>query len=175
MLSIRNNGLLFLDGEKVSLSMEQMEGFLLASISEPCSIDGATMGDMMNVFFHVQSFIRDYFIEEYHAINAVVSTMKLKESVQKIEFSKAMVIDGDGYAFITPHVNIQTGEGGVTELKNAVVVLTEVLVISGDERLQDVKLKGKFTLLEVMEALFSEFSHIVMSSSGDYAHIWSLE
>jgi len=166
---------LFLDGKKVVLPMEQMEGFLLASISEPCSVEGATMGELMNVFFHVQSFIRDFFLEEYHAINALISTMKLKTSVQRIEFIKHMVIDGDGCMTIVPRVNIVEGEGGVNELKNVPLVLERTLEISGDPRLQDIDLKTQFTLLEVMDALFSEFSHIVMSSSEDYAHIWSLE
>lgn len=175
MLLIGSNGTLLLDGQRVSLPMDEMGNFLLASLSEPCQIDGASMGDIMNVFFHVQPFIQNYFIEEYHAVNALVSTLQPKKFLQRVEFSKHMVIDGDGYATILPHVEIITGDDGTKTLKDTPVVLLDEMEISGDQRLDDVELKTKFTLLEVMDCVFSEFAHIVMNNSGAYVHIWSLE
>lgn len=154
--------------------MDEMGEFIMASLSEPCRVDGASIGDLMNLFFHVQPFVQSYFIEEYHAVNAVVSTLEPKEKLQRIEFLKRMIIDGDGVMTIVPKVNIVTGNEGIGVLRETPIVLVSTLEISGDQRMEGIELKTEFTLLDVMDCVFSEFSHIVMNSSGEYVHIWSL-
>lgn len=155
--------------------MNEMGDFLMANISEPCSIDDATLGDIMNVFFHLQPFIQSYFLEEYHTINALVSTLKTKRGLQSLEFSKHMIIDGEGQATVMPHIEFIMDDASSNSLKDAKIVLSDKFTFSGDQRLDDIELKTKFNLLEVMDCVFSEFSHILTSNSEDYVHIWSLE
>lgn len=86
-----------------------------------------------------------------------------------------MIIDGEGQATVMPHIEFIMDDASSNSLKDAKIVLSDKFTFSGDQRLDDIELKTKFNLLEVMDCVFSEFSHILTSNSEDYVHIWSLE
>ena len=174
-MTLGSNGTLSLDGKRVSLPLDDMRPFLMANISEPCVLDGANMKDIMNVFFHLQDFIQDYFLEEYHVVNALVSTMKPIQRIERVEFYKEMVVDGDHFVNIIPKVNIVVSEEGSDSLKEASVHLVERLHVNDfSGTFGETKLWTNFTLLEVMDCAFSELGHILTSSSEDSSRIWSL-
>lgn len=172
---VRSDCALSLDGTPISLPMEQMREFLLANVSEPCILDGTTVGDLMNMGFHIQGFIHDYFLEEYHVVNALVCTLEPIKKIERVEFYKELVIDGDAYLSLVPKVNIVVGEEGASTLKDAPVVLLDELKISDyTENLKSMKLMSHFTLLEVIDCAFSELGHIVTNNPEESVHIWSL-
>ena len=175
MLTIGSNGSLHLNGEHVSLPIEQMREFLLANISEPCALEDVKMKDLMNVMFHSQDFIRDYFLEEYHTVSALVSTMKPIQRIERVEFYKEMLIDGDGFLSIIPKVNVVIGDVGSDSLKEAKVVLVEKMRVTDfTNSFNEKGLWSKFSLLEVMDCAFSELGHTLSSGLAESAQIWSL-
>lgn len=177
MLTIGNNGKLSLNGKQVSLPMEEMSDFLLANVSQPCTLDDVKMKDLMNVFFHLQDFIRNYFLEEYHMINACVSTMHSDQKIERVEFGKELTIDGEGRVSMAPNINVKVGDDGTMSLNDAVVVLNDRLLVVDHSNfmVKSAKLWTGFTLLEVMECVFPELSHILTSGSGESGRTWSLQ
>lgn len=174
MLIIEGNGALLLDGTPVSLPMEQMREFLLANTSEPCMLNNATVGDIMNLCYHVQDFIQDYFLEEYHVVNALACTLRPERRIERVEFLKEMVVDGDNYVTMVPRINIVVGDEGAELLKDAPVLLVEQMIISDHSgQMSGMKLFSGFNLLEVIDCAFSELGHILASTPEDSVHIWS--
>ena len=157
--------------DKVSLPMEEMKGFVLASTSEPCTIEGATLGGLMNIFFHVQDFIRDYFVEEYHSVNAILVALKPKRRIESIKLRKSLVVNGEGVLEIVPNVEVTFGEVGSDTLRDAQVTLDDSLSIVDhlDVFPKEVSVKTRFALLEVMDCLMSELPHLLANNLEDYA------
>lgn len=168
MLTLANDNRLFLQGGLVNLSREDVGAFLMANIGSQCDIGGARMSDIMDAMSHLQSFIQDYFLEEYHVLEALVASASIGK-VERVEIYKEMVVDGSSYVTMVPKMHIVlSDEGG--ELKDASVVLVEQLVLNDfSDTIKDLQLNSKFTLLEVMDCLFSELGHTLLSGAGDQA------
>lgn len=132
----------------------------MANIGEQCDIGGASVRDMMDVFSRLQGFIHDYFLEDHHVLDALL-TMDAQRNVERVDIYKEMTVDGFGFVNIIPKIIIVPGDG---LLLDAPVALVEQLVISDfSGAMEDRTLNSKFTLLEVMEGFFSELGPMLIA------------
>lgn len=176
MLTIKSNGVLLLDGERVNVSSNEMEEFVLANISEPCELDDdVKLKDLLSLFHYVQDFIRNYFLEEYYSVSAIISAMHPEETVEWIEFYKELSIDEENNLCLTPCVlTMSSGKNKGESLKESNVRLSHDLSINEATPIfGEAKLKTQFTLLEVMDCVFSELPHIVANIPEESGRIQS--
>ncbi len=176
MLILKSSGGLNFEGQSVALPTEQMGEFIMANISSECAVEGAAIRDLLRVMMPVEDFVRDYFLEEYHSVSAIISAVQAEKKIERVEFYKEMIIDGDGFVDLVAKVDIVEGESGVDFLKDAPVVLSDRLRVndfSGGGQWPE--LKARFTLLEVMEGVFVELAHSVQSGQGESGRTWLQE
>lgn len=150
----------------MSLQEDEMESFLMASIGGTCDIGGATTRDLMAIFCHLQPFIHEYFLEEYHVLDMLIKGAEMPAGVERLEMYKELVIDGSGFVSFLPKINVVMNEKDEGNLIDAPVVILEKLVVNDfSGAMKECDLYSKFTLLDIMDCFFSDLGHALTSGS----------
>ena len=174
LLKIGKNGNLYLDDNLITTDgisdiNEHMMGLLTfyVSISE-----GVTIEEIMHGLFGMKKFISGFFLEEYEVIRALTSSAKLDKSYKAIKFHKSFKVESDDFLsdeeflYVLPEVSFveeKEGEVGFKNLCELPVIIDEnITLIQNDIEL---KLKNKFTLLDILTCIFDEMSNCLKSGT----------
>ena len=171
MVQIQKKGKINFEGKELKILHNQLGDFLLTSISEQITLEeGVTLSELMNTFFHLKDFIRSYFIEEFDALNAIISSGTVIDPISEVIVYKEMIISSEGDFMIVPKIrttkstNIIEGYQDVTiRIDNEVVVHDEGGFINKGK-----KIVSHLTLLELLGAVFEDFQDYITESSGTH-------
>lgn len=170
MLKVKKQAKIEFEGKPLEISPNQLGDFLLGSISEQVTLEeGVTMSEVMNIFYHLKSFISNYYLEEYEGLNALVSSGVVIEPISKIIVYKELIISPEGEIIFIPKIRTETNEKieGYFDLKLEIDPNVKVVDESG-RILKDAKLSTHITLLELLGAIFVEFQDYITRSSGTH-------
>ncbi len=169
MLRIQKQAKINFDNEELKISTNELSDFLLASVSEQIILEEEVlMSDIMNISFHLKSFIKSYFIEEYEALNSLVSSGVMIDPITKIIVYKEMVLSPHGEMIIVPKIrteNLGDAKMGYfdveVEIDNKLTIIDDYGVIDKSRSIY-----SHFTLLEFLGAIFEDFQDFITRSSG---------
>ena len=171
MVQIRRQGKVNFEGRELEIPHNQLGSFLLTSVSEQVTLEeGVTLNELMNTFFHLKGFIQNYFIEEYDALNAIISAGTVIEPISEVIVYKEMVVSSEGDLMIFPKIrttkstSISEGYQDVTvRVDNELVVHDEIGFTNKGKRIV-----SHLTLLELLGAIFEDFQDYITRSAGTH-------
>lgn len=171
-LKIGKNGNFYLEDNLVTTHevadineyMMQLLGFYI-TIEEGVRVD-----EIIHSVFGMKKFISGYFSEEYEAIRALATASKLDKKYKAIKFYKSFKVEPedflseDEYLYVLPEIafiEAQEGEVGYDKLGELPVIVDENINLQHNDI--NLKLKSKFTLLDILTCLFDEVSNTMKS------------
>lgn len=174
LLRISKNGNFYLDDNLITTHditdineyMMQLLGFYVTIES------GVKVEDVVHGLFGMKKFISGYFSEEYEVIRAFSSSSKLDKKYTSIMFYKSFKIEPDDFMsddeflYVLPEVSFveaKDDEIGYTKLGELPVIINENINLKHND--VDLKLKTKFTLLDVLTCIFDEMSACLKSGN----------
>lgn len=163
MLTIGSEGTIHLQGECVFIQEEDMTSFLMANMAGPCDISGAKVKDVLLIFQHLNSFIQEYFLEDFHVLDILVRNYM--DRVEELDLYKEMVIDGSGYVHIIPRASIKKNETAGVFIESPIALIEKMEFNDLMGVLPNAELNAKFTLLDIMECFFTDLSHTLTQGS----------
>jgi hypothetical protein len=174
LLKIGKNGNFYLDENLVTThDVADINEYLMQLLGFYVSIEeGTTMEEIVHAVFGMKKFISGYFSEEYEVVRAFASSSKLDKKYKAIKFHKSFKVESDDfmsdeeYLYVLPEVSFieaLEGEEGTNKLGELPVVLDENIKLNHND--VELKLKSKFTLLDVLTCVFDETSACISSGS----------
>lgn len=174
ILSLKKNSNFYLDGEllitddvdDINQYMMQLLGFYI-TIEE-----GVTVEQLVHSVFGMKEFIKGYFSEEYEVIRAFTSASKLDRKYKALKINKYCRLESDEFLsedeflYVTPEVTFVEaveGEKGHQKLGDIPIVVDENMEFVKDDI--TIKMKTKFTLLDILTCVFDEMSDCLKSGS----------
>ncbi len=173
-LKIGKNGNFYLDGNLITTHeisdvneyLMQLLGFY-TTIEEDVRVD-----EIMHTVFGLKKFISGYFSEDYEVVRAFTTSSKLDKKYKAIKFYKSFKVEtdeflsDDEYLYVLPEiVFIEAGEGeaGYDKLGELPIIIDENIVLNHNDII--LKLRSKFTLLDILTCLFDEVSNTIKSGN----------
>lgn len=173
-LKIGKNGNFYLDGNLITTHeisdvneyLMQLLGFY-TTIEEDVRVD-----EIMHAVFGLKKFISGYFSEDYEVIRAFTTSSKLDRKYKAIKFYKSFKVETDEflsedeYLYVLPEiVFVEADEGGVgyDKLGELPIIIDENITLNHNDTIM--KLKSKFTLLDILTCLFDEVSNTIKSGN----------
>lgn len=174
LLKIGRNGNFYLDENLVTThDVADINEYLMQLLGFYVSIEeGTTLEEIVHSVFGMKKFISGYFSEEYEVIRAFASSSKLDKKYKAIKFHKSFKVETDDflsdeeYLYVLPEVSFieaAEGEEGTNKLGELPVILDENIKLNHNDI--ELKLKSKFTLLDVLTCVFDETSACISSGS----------
>lgn len=171
-LRIAKDGNLYLQGNLVTTEgVEDINAYLMQLLGFHVTIDqGVTLEKLMHSIFGLKEFILAYFSEEYEAVRAFSYSAKLDKKYKALKFYKSFKVEyesmesDDEFLHVLPEISFvesEPEETGFLKLGELPVYIDESIVLVHDE--VSLKLKSKFTLLDVLTCIFEEISYVVKS------------
>jgi hypothetical protein len=173
-LKIGRNGNFYLDGNLITTNdvsdineyMMQLLGFYV-TIEE-----GTTLEEIVHSVFGMKKFIAGYFSEEYEVLRAYASASKLDKRYKAIKLHKSFSVESDDFLsdeeflYVLPEITFieaLDGEEGSNKLGELPVILDENIKLNHNDI--ELKLKSKFTLLDILACVFDEVSACISSGT----------
>ena len=174
LLKIGRNGNFYLDENLVTThDVADINEYLMQLLGFYVSIEeGTTLEEIVHSVFGMKKFISGYFSEEYEVIRAFASSSKLDKKYKAIKFHKSFKVETDDflsdeeYLYVLPEVSFieaAEGEEGTNKLGELPVILDENIKLNHNDI--ELKLKSKFTLLDVLTCVFDETSACISSGN----------
>ena len=174
LLKIGRNGNFYLDENLVTThDVADINEYLMQLLGFYVSIEeGTTLEEIVHSVFGMKKFISGYFSEEYEVIRAFASSSKLDKKYKAIKFHKSFKVEADDfmsdeeYLYVLPEVSFieaAEGEEGTNKLGELPVILDENIKLNHNDI--ELKLKSKFTLLDVLTCVFDETSACISSGN----------
>lgn len=172
MLKILPNNKLEFEGMQVNLDSDQLSKFMLASLSEPVSIEpGVTIMELLHLFFNIKDFVTDYCCEDYFTVNAVFSALELQEDSEHncVTGYRELVVSHQNDLIEPLLTEFSTLEGiKVKHFRELQVRLNDkVNMKDHDGNLIRESLVKPFSLLELVSLFFEELYHIATNTSSE--------
>lgn len=172
-LKITKNGNLYLEDNLVTTDdVEDINSYLMQLLGFYTTIDkGVTVDELMHSFYGLKKFISGFFSEEYESIRAFTSTTKLDKKYKHIKFFKSFKVenenflDDEEYLYVLPEISFVEaleGEVGFNKLGDLPVFIDEDIKLVYNDL--ELKLKSKFTFLDILTCVFDEMSFSIKSS-----------
>jgi hypothetical protein len=171
VVQIRRQGKINFEGRELEIPHHQLGDFLLTSVSEQIELEkGVTLSELMNTFFHLKGFIRDYFIEEYDALNAIISSGTVIDPISEVIVYKEMVVSSEGDLMIVPKIRTTKSTSLSEGYQNVTIRIDNKVVVHDESGFTN---KGKnvvshITLLELLGAVFEDFQDYITRSAGTH-------
>jgi hypothetical protein len=166
MLRIEKESKLYFDGALVNANQVNLQEFIIANLGMETTLGmNVTVEDLVHTFYPVREFIYQYFSEHYEVVRAFLTVTNLNRKFNKLRIYKTVTLE-NGYIYISVNAKLTPSideEFGVTSVSKIPLFIEEELEIA-DENIH-LKGKTKFTLLELMSAIFDEFSYILKNDS----------
>jgi hypothetical protein len=174
LLKIGRNGNLYLDGNLVTThDVADVNEYLMQLLGFYVSIEeGTTIEEVVHSAFGLKKFISGYFSEEYEAIRAFTSSSVLDSKYKSIRFYKSFKVEAEDFLseeeflYVLPEVSFAEavpGETGYNKLGEMPIILDENITLSHNDT--ELKLKSKFTLLDVLTCVFDEMSACIKNGT----------
>lgn len=169
ILNIKKNGSFYIEGGLVSTDVENLNEYLMQLLGFYVTIDeGLKVEDLVHGCYGLREFIKGYFSEEYEVIRAFAGATKLDKKYKAIRLYKKMVIESDEFlsdeefVYILPEIEFieaSEGETGFDKLGSLPIVIDNNIELKHND--VNLKLKTKFTLMDVLTCIFDEMSYSV--------------
>lgn len=163
---LKDELLLTEDVEDINQYMMQLLGFYVTIDS------GVNVGHLVHSVFGMKEFIKGYFSEDYEVVRAFSLSSKFDKKYKEIRLYKNFSIesedfsDEDEFLFVIPEIEFvesKEGEVGFEKLGDIPIVIDEKMILTHNDSI--IKLKTKFTLLEVLTCIFDEMSYMVKNGN----------
>lgn len=134
--------------------------------------DDIKIEELVHAVYGLKKFIGGYFSEEYEVVRAFSSSSKLDKKFKAIKFYKSFKVESDDflsddeYLYVLPEVDfIEAGpnEEGFTKLGDLPIIIDENIILNHNDI--ELKMKSKFTLLDVLTCVFDEMGAHIKSGS----------
>lgn len=173
-LKISKNGNLYLDGNLITTdNVEDINEYLMQLLGFYSTIDeNVCIGEIVHALFGMKKFISGYFSEDYEIVRAFTSSSKLDKKYKAIKFFKSFKIESDDflledeYLYVLPEIafiEAMPGEVGYDKLGDLPVIIDESITLTHNDI--QLKLKSKFTLLDILTCIFDEMSYCLKSGN----------
>jgi hypothetical protein len=173
-LKIGRNGNLYLDGNLITTDgVADINEYLMQLLSFYVSIEeGTTMEEIVHSVYGMRKFISGYFSEDYEVVRAYAAASRLDKKYKSIRFYKSFKVESDDFLsddeflYVLPEMSfneIENSESGYDKLGELPVVLDENIKLSHND--MELKLKSKFTFLDVLTCIFEETSACISSGT----------
>lgn len=166
-LKISKNGNIYLDDNLVVTNgITDINEYLMTLLGFYTSVDeGVSIDELVHSVFGMKKFIAGYFSEEYETVRAFTSSAKLDKKYKAIKFYKSFKVETDDflsedeYLYVLPEITFVEagpGEEGYDKLGDLPIIIDESILLSHNDT--ELKLKSKFTLLDILTCVFAEMS-----------------
>jgi hypothetical protein len=171
-LKIGKNGNIFLDGNLVTTDgIEDINEYFMQLLGFYVTIEeGVTVAEIVHSVFGMKKFITGYFSEDYEVVRAFVHSSKFDKQFQALKLYKSFKVETDDflseeeYLYVLPEISFVEIDGkGFNKLGDLPVVLDENITLQHND--VELKLKSKFTFLDVLTCVFDEMSACIKSGS----------
>lgn len=170
LLSIKKNGNFYIEDGLVSTdNVENINEYLMQLLGFYVTIDeGVKVEELVHGLYGLREFIKGYFSEEYEVIRAFAGATKLDKKYKAIRLYKKMVIESDEFlsdeefVYILPEIEFvesNEDEWGSDKLGLLPVVIDSNIELKHND--VNLKLKTKFTLMDILTCIFDEMSHCI--------------
>ena len=174
LLRITKNGGFYVDDKLIiTQNAKDINEYLMQLLGFYVSIeDGLTIEEIVHVAFGLKKFIKGYFSEDYEVVRAFSSSTKLEKKYKAIKFCKSFKVESDDFLseeeflYVLPEiVFIEASEGEVSfnTLGELPIIIDENIILSHKET--ELKLKSKFTFLDILTCIFDEVSTCVKNGN----------
>lgn len=162
MIKFCVNGTVLFDGDPVDLTPVNAEDFFIANLSSNVEFEeGLRLEVLMMSLSNIREFIYKYFSEYFDRLKPLIEAYDTDGKYVSLTIFKKIVVE-NGYLFIQPTIDLIKSElKGPKFLGQLPISLSyDVVVIeSGDDKHINGQVKSEITLLEVLEALFEDFTY----------------
>jgi len=173
-LKIGKNGNLYLDGNLITTDdIEDINEYLMQLLGFYSTIDeNVSIGEIVHSLFGMKKFIGGYFSEDYEIVRAFTSSAKLDKKYKAIKFFKSFKVENENftmdeeYLYVLPEIAFIEAlpeEVGYNKLGDLPVIIDESILLKHNEI--ELKLKSKFTLLDILTCIFDEMSYCLKSGN----------
>ena len=160
MLKIKENKLIYFDGELLNIGNNSMKDFLISSLNCPIELDeDLLLGDLIHILYDIREFVNLYCSEEYEVGRVLINAGKLIESKDYLRIFKSAEITDEGNfkLNIQSELNSYKENGSFQNVCNLKIKL-DTKIIDEDEILREnINIKTEFTLLDIIEVLYEDF------------------
>lgn len=156
---LRNNSIHF-DGEPASIPQEEMGSFLHANLSLRVEVEeGLKLSELIHFLYPLREFVKDYCVEDYEVVRAMVTINKLQTPCTYVKFFKNVSIEEE-YLFFMPDVELGAEQSVTEKLSDLEVKIDEKIKIPTDEG-GYLEFKNEFTLLNLLSSVFEELLNLI--------------
>lgn len=171
MVQIQKKGKISFENQELKIPYNQVGDFLLASVSEQIFLeDKLTLSELMNVLFHLKGFVKDYFLEEYDALNTLVSSGLVVEPISEIVIYKELIISSEGDLIFIPKIRTVKKDFATEGYQDVIVSISNKVLVHDEFGFtnKDKKISSPITLLDLLGAVFEDFKDYVTVSLGNH-------
>lgn len=172
LLKISRDGNFYLEDKLITTEgVEDINAYLIQILAFNITIEeGVTLDKLIHSVFELKDFILSYFSEEYEAVRAFAYSSRLDKKYKSIKFYKSFKVEfddlesDDEYLHVLPEVQFiesSVEETGFNKLGDLPIYIDENIKLIHDDI--NLKLKSKFTFLDVLTCVFDEISYMVKS------------
>jgi len=173
LLKLSKNGNFYVDGNLLTThDIKDINEYLMQLLGFYITIeDDVRLEEVVHSAFGLKKFISGYFSEDYEVVRAFSYSSKLEKKYKAIEFFKTFRVenedfstDGEEYLYILPEIKFieaADGEVGYDKLGDLPIIINDNMSLVHND--VNLKLKSKFTLLDVLTCLFDELSACIKS------------
>jgi len=174
LLKIGKNGNFYLDDNLITTNdVPDINEYLMQLLGFYVTIEeGTTVEEIVHAVFGMKKFIAGYFSEDYEVVRAFAYSSKLDKKYKAIKFHKSFKVETDDFLsdeeflYVLPEISFVEsldGEFGTNKLGELPVIIDENIILNHND--VELKLKSKFTLLDILTCLFDETSACISSGS----------
>lgn len=166
-LKIAKNGNFYLNGNLVTThDVTEVNEYLMQLLSFYASIEsGVKVEEFIHGTFGLKKFIESFFCEEYEVVRALASASKLDKKYKALKLYKSFKVESedftveDEFLYVLPEVafiEASEGEVGYDKLGELPIIIDENITLNYNESI--IKLKTKFTFLDILTCIYEEMS-----------------
>lgn len=174
ILTLKKNSNFYLNGELLVIDdVEDINQYMMQLLGFYITVeDGVTVEQLVHSVYGMKEFIKGYFSEDYEVIRAFATSSKLDRKYKAIKIHKYCRLESDEFMsedeflYTTPEVTFvesSEGEAGFNSLGKIPIEVDENIELTKDD--VTLKMKTKFTLLDILTCIFDEMSYCLKSGS----------
>jgi len=177
MLKISKNERLIHDDIDVKSKDIDLAEYMIANLGAEVELEkGIMVEELVQLFYYLKDFVKNYFSEEYEVLRAMLTLGKFKERYKFLKIYKTLSVE-DGYIYLMPNIELMVAndnEEGVDKVAELPVVLDDKVFTVDDLDIENImsiaeenkdKIKTKFTLLDILTAFFDDLSDMLKNDS----------
>jgi len=174
LLSIKKNGNFYIeDGLVTTEGVENINEYLMQLLGFYVTIDeDVKIEELVHGLYGLREFIKGYFSEEYEVVRAFATATKLDKKYKAVRLYKKMVIESDEFlsdeefVYILPEIEFieaLEGEIGSDKLGSLSLIIDDNIELKHND--VNLKLKVKFTLMDILTCIFDEMSYYIKNGT----------